>query len=253
MRILSITIFTAAALLLSGCAGNDSVSKFWNGVDTTVTEDNYSQAQDRFADFAELTVAVPAKQASAALDKLLDKLTSDEVSYYVYSEWLVAAYHSLLSPCRNPELFARCVERFRKDGIMNESEYAPLLELAAKDKLNAAGTELTLPLLKDASGEPATLAFSQETVFAVINLDCATCVSALSALADKPGKHVALCFGHTPAPEIPGWEYFYSDSMDEIFDLDAAPFWFTAGADGIIVTPYTRVPEYNRFATPQNQ
>lgn len=246
-------ILAPVALLLAGCSGHSGASSFWDGIDTTVTEDNYAAAQDRFTDFAELLSSTSLKDASKALDKLLDKLASDEVSYYVYSDWMVSAFHSILSPVRNPELFEICTRRFSKDGILREGEYSPLLELAKKDKLNLAGTECALPPLKDAEGKPFAPLNGEETVFAVINLDCATCVSALNALSELPGRHVALCFGRTPAPAIEGWEYCYSDSMDDYFDLDAAPFWFTAGPDGRISKEYSYAPEYKAsFATPQN-
>lgn len=253
MKTKSLSIIASVALLCAGCSGDSGVSGFWNKVDPTVTEENYGDAQDRFADFAELLSTTSLKDATKALDKLMDKLSSDEVSYLVYSDWMVAAFHSLLSPVRNPELFSKCTSRFSKDGIMNESQYAPLVELAVKDKLNAVGSACTLPLLKNVQGEPFALKPGEETLFAVINLDCATCVAALNALSDKPGRHVALCFGRTPAPEIPGWEYFYSDLMDDCFDLDAAPFWFTADGNGRISIGYSSAPEYkDSFATPQN-
>lgn len=254
MKTKSLSIITSVVLLCAGCTGNNGASGFWNDVDTTVTEENYGEAQDRFADFAELLSTTSLKDATKALDKLMDKLSSDEVSYLVYSDWMVSAFHSILSPVRNPELFDKCARRFSQDGIMNKGQYSPLLELAAKDKLNLSGSECSLPPLKDAEGTPFALNPGEETVFAVINLDCATCVSALNSLSNKPGRHVALCFGRTPAPVIPGWEYFYSDTMDDYFDLDAAPFWFAADGNGRISTEYSYAPEYkDSFATPQNQ
>lgn len=245
---------TALAILVCGCTSGNDISKFWDGKDITVTESNYSEAQDRFAEFAELLAGAPAPKASAALDKLIDKLTADEVSYYVYSEWMVSAFHSLLSPCRNTALFAKCAERFSSDGIMTENEYLPLVHLSGKDMLNHAGRECTLPEIEDAEGNPVTLNPGEETLILVVNLDCATCVSALNALSDKPGRHIALCFGFTPAPIVDGWEYYYPKALDEVFDLDAAPFWFMVGADGRVSSPYAPAPEFTGlFATPEKQ
>lgn len=244
----------AFAVLACSCTSGSNIDRFWDGKDITVTESNYSEAQDRFADFAELLVQAPPAKASAALDKLLDKLSSDEVSYYVYSEWMVSAFHSLLSPCRNSALFAKCAERFSSDGIMTESEYLPLVHLSGKDMLNHAGGECTLPELADADGNPVSLNPGEETLILVVNLDCATCVSALNALSDKPGRHIALCFGFTPAPVVDGWEYYYPEALDEVFDLDAAPFWFMVGADGRVSIPYASAPEFSGiFATPDKQ
>ena len=136
---------------------------------------------------------------------------------------------------------------------MAECDYSPLVELSDKDMLNHEGAEVSLPELLDSDGQPLPSAEGEEALYAVINLDCATCVSALRALADKPGRHIAICFGHTPAPLIEGWEYAYPRDIDNYFDLDAAPFWFTVSADGHVTTPYSMVPETNVFATPDNQ
>lgn len=245
---------TALALIACSCTSGSKLAGFWNGHDITVTESNYSEVQDRFAAFAELLVQAQPADASAALDEFINKLTADDVSYYVFSEWMVSAFHSLLSPCRNASLFSKCVERFSTDGIMSENEYVPLLDLSAKDMLNHKGRECTLPELLDENGSPVTLNPGEETLFLVVNLDCATCVSALNALSDKPGRHIALCFGNTPAPAAEGWEYCYPKDIDEYFDLDAAPFWFMAGPDGRVSVPYSPAPEYKGlFATPDKQ
>ena len=240
----------AALIILSGCSGRSGIVHFWDGLDTTVTSENYSESEDRFAGFAELTLDAPSRQASAALDRLLDKLSSDEVSYLVYSEWMVSAFHSILSPVRNPQLFAKAVERFASDGIVSRGELEPLQELAAKDRINLPGSSCKLPELVDADGQSAPWSPGDGTVFAVVNLDCATCVSALYALREEPGAHIALCYGITPAPVIPGWEYRYSSALDEIFDLDAAPFWFTVDASGKVLTPYSPIP-HREFAIPE--
>lgn len=241
---------TLLALFSMGCTTPSGIDGFWDELDVSVTAENYNDAEDRFAGFAELTADAPYQESAAALDKLLDKLTSDEVSYIIYSEWMVAAFHSILSPARNPGLFARAVDRFGADGIISQDELRPLRELADKDRINLPGEACTLPELTDAEGRPVPWSPGSETVFAVVNLDCATCVGALNALRDQPGRHIALCFGYTPAPSIPGWEYCFSPAMDRIFDLEAAPFWFSAGADGKIATPYSPIP-HQEFATPE--
>lgn len=245
-------IFALAAFTLLIAACNRSVSKFWDKVDITVTETNYAASQDRFAEFCELAAKAPQEEAEAGLDALLEKLKADEVSYYVYTEWIVSAFHSILSPCHNPQLFAKAVERFAADGVMNADEVAPLAELAAKDMLNTEGSSCTMPDLFDAEGNPAPWEPGKETLFLVVNLDCATCVAALRALESEPGEHIALCFGHTPAPSVPGWEYRYSPELGNVFDLEAAPFWFTVGADGRIAKPISLTPDLNSFATPDN-
>ena len=219
-----------------------------------VEVDDYSQSCDTFVRFAELTVKAPQAQAEKAIDALMDKLVaSDEVNYYIYAEWMTAAYHSILSPCRNPGLFAKFTSRLQTDGIMSQDDYAPLVELSAKDMLNLPGSSCVIPELQDASGTPAPWAPGQETLFLVLNLDCATCVAALRALSNEPGEHIALCYGNTPPPAVTGWQYRYSAGLDKVFDLEAAPFWFTVNASGKVVKAIAPAPDVNSFATPDNQ
>ncbi|MBO4475586.1 MAG: hypothetical protein J5737_02515 [Bacteroidales bacterium] len=238
------------ALIVSCCTSTSGVAGYWQKHDVTVTESNYREAEDCFAEFAELAATAPLEEGLAALDTLFNHLLADGVSYYVYSEWMVSAFHSILSPCRNPVLFAKAVERLSSDGIMSRGEVAPLMELAAKDMLNAPGSPCTLPELTDADGSPAPWSPGSETVFVLVNLDCATCVGALNALGGEPGEHVALCYGRTPAPEISGWEYRYSNRLGEIFDLEAAPFWFSVDAAGKVRTAYSPIP-HKEFAIPE--
>ena len=248
MRATAFCALAALTILLAGCGNN--VRNYWDKVDVTVTESNFASSEDRFARFAELLVKAPEKDAVAGLDALFEKLKADEVSYYVYSEWLVMSFHSLLSPCRNPVLMEHVANRFASDGIMSADECAPILELAAKDKLNLKGDDCILPPFHGSDHMPVFWEPGKETVFLVTNLDCATCVGALRSLADESGEHIALCFGHTPPPSLPGWNYCYSPVLDDVFDLDSAPFWFKVGADGKVTVPYSTVPENNSFASP---
>lgn len=253
MRASAICVLAGLTLLLAACKDTGNVRNFWNDTDINVTESNFAAMEDQFAQFAELLVKAPKEEAEAALDALMDKLKENEVSYYVFSDWFTMAFHSLLSPCRNPGLYAKCADRLKTDGILNESEYALFVDLADKDAFNAPGSPCRIPDITDETGAPVSVIPGVETLFLVLNLDCATCVAALRALSEKPGRHVALCFGHTPAPDIPGWEYYQPKDMDKFFDLDAAPFWFTVDEDGVVNTPYSLVPEYQGFATPDNQ
>ena len=249
MRASVIGILAGLTVLLTACTNTGNVRNYWKNADVTVTESNFDSAEDHFASFAEKLVKAPLKDIGPAVDELMEKLKSDEVSYYVYSEWIVMAFHSLLSPCRDPGIFNRFIEHFKTDGIMSEGEFSPLAELADKDLLNAVGTLCTIPKLS----EEKLWKPGEETLFLILNLDCATCVAALRALSEEPGRHIALCFGNTPVPTLSGWEYYHPDGLDEYFDLDAAPFWFTVDADGKVKTSYTLVPEYHNFATPDNQ
>ncbi|MBQ2228793.1 MAG: hypothetical protein II424_00100 [Bacteroidales bacterium] len=87
----------------------------------------------------------------------------------------------------------------------------------------------------------------------MLNLDCRTCLQSLAAMAEEhpEAEHIALCFGWGPTPEVPGWTYLKPDGINDIFELDAAPFWFFTDADGTVQIPYSAEGEAPQFATPQ--
>lgn len=244
MKRLAPYLFAALALLLTGCRAGNSVLNYWDGEDIVVTESGYQAAEDRFARYAELLVAAPKDEADEALEGFLERIKEDEVSYYVYAEWLEAAFHSCLSPCRNPRLFGISVKHLTQDGILSKEELARLSRLAVLDNYNLPGQACTLPQGVQAEG-PA--------LYLVLNLDCRSCREALTALAGEhpEAEHIALCFGYSPIPDIPGWEYIKPESLEEIFELDAAPFWFLTAADGTVATPYCAEFEAPHYAKAQ--
>ena len=235
--------YIALVLLLAACNAGGGLRDYWkDGI--RVSEDNYTQAEDRFASFAELLVAAPPAEASNALDDLLERMKEDEVSYYIYSDWIESAFHNYFSPCRNPDIFGKAVERFAGDGILSAETVERLQALAAQDQFNRPGSKCTLPQGVQASGA---------TLWLVLNLDCRTCLQSLAAMAGEhpEAEHIALCFGWGPVPEASGWTYLKPEGMGDIFELEAAPFWFLTDADGTVQIPYSAEGEAPQFATPQ--
>lgn len=244
MRRQSAYLIALLAILFTGCTGGNGIATFWDNVDVTVTEDNYDSTQDRFAQFAELLVKAPLPEAADALEPLFCKLRGNEVDYIIYSQWMEYAFHNYFSPCRNPEIFGAVVKHISDDGILSEDEVERLQNISAQDRFNNPGEPCTLPRGIEPAGN---------TLYLVLNLDCRTCRQALASLAGAhpEAAHVALCFGWSPAPDVPGWEYLKPEGMNEVFELDAAPFWFLTAADGTVEIPYSMEFEPQTFATPE--
>jgi len=234
--------------LLTGCRSS-GVRGFWDDVDICVTSSNFDEAQDRFADFAELAVAAPTEEACAELDALLDKLRADEVSYYVYEEWMEGAFYNFLSPCRNVSLFNHALDRLLADGIMRD-QMDRLLNLKYYNSINLKGQKCTIPPLHDVTGAKVEVPAGQATTILVVDASCRTCAAALSTLVSTEGRHVAICFGRLDPPQVPGWEYCFSSDVYDTFDTEAAPFYFTVDASGVVTTPYSPIPQ-PEFSTPQ--
>ena len=217
-------------VLLVGCQGQD-VSHFW---DThSIDYSDILAAEDQFAIFAEKAVAAPEADALTAMDGLFDHLLRDTVGYYIYSDWMDAAFYNLLSPCRNAPLYSKAVERMVTDGILNASEYGPFLQRRDWIQYNLAGGKATVPGLSD---------FDVRTLVLVLDKSCPSCREALERMAADPqwdgAAKVAVCLGFGPNPTVPGWEYLSPENAMTVFDIHLTPVYFVVSADGTVEIPY---------------
>ena len=238
--------YVAAALLAltSGCTRSGGLASYWDSAQIPVTQSGYAPEADRFATFAELAVQAPEEEWQASLDRLFSLLGSDEVSFYIYEEWIESAFYNVLSPCRSARIFDYAASRILSDGTLTDRLDA-LAALRRYNSLNLPGSPLTLPPLQGSPDIPG----GQACTILVVDPSCRTCTASLSTLAGGAGRHIAVCVGPSPAPDVPGWEYYRSPSAASVFDTQAAPFWFATDSLGIVTVPYSPVPEPS-FAKP---
>lgn len=235
--------YAAAALLLAvltvSCK-TPSVKGFWDRHTPEIS--NISAAEDEFAEFAELAVAAPEQDAKEEIDHLFDLLKADEVAYYVYTEWVVRAFYSSASPCRNCPLFVYSMTRILGDGIVDGYDAELYSRFVTACQTNHVGDKLVLPSLSDRVGNSISIDLGQPIIFLVIDLSCPSCLKALEKLAGEhpEARHIALCSGYGGFPKVEGWEYFRVHETEGVYDVSAAPFYFIANADGIIEETYTR-------------
>lgn len=232
-----------AAALLVVCAVScktPSVKGFWDRHTPDIT--NIQQAEDEFAQFAELAVAAPAQDAQKEIDHLLNLLKADEVAYYVYTEWVVRAFYSSASPCRNCDLFVYSMERILQDGIIEGYDAEVYQRFITACKTNRVGDRVTLPVLRDARGETVDLEPGKPTLYMVVDLSCPSCLKALEKYAGEypEALHLALCSGPGRFPEVEGWTFYRAVDTESVYDVSAAPFYFLVNSDDIIEIPYTR-------------
>lgn len=221
-------IFLLLAFL--SCAPQ-GIRAFWK--EHSIDYSDIDAAEDQFAQFAELAVVAPEADALAALDALYDKLKKDTVAYYIYSDWMVPAFYSLLSPCRNVALFSRAVERIVADGIMVHSMCEPFMERQNWMQYNQVGAPATVPGLSS---------FGQRTLVLVLDLSCPTCRQALEKLGTDPQwadvRRVAVGCGYGPHPTVPGWEYLFPENASVVFDPRLTPVFFVVSPDGTVESSY---------------
>lgn len=227
MKILPAVIICLA--LLAGCRTN-SVRNYWDS--HSIDYSDIEKAEDQFASFAEMAVASPFEDASAAMDGLFDLMKKDEVAYYIYSSWMDGAFYSILSPCRSAALYSKAVERIVSDGVLSGSECEPFLQKREWIQYNQAGKKAVVPGLN----------ISERTLVLVLDQGWPSCREALSALASKTEladvRHVALCCGYGPSPTVPGWEYITPEDAYSVFDPSMTPVHFIVAADGTVESSY---------------
>ena len=224
------TVIILCLALLAGCQAS-GIRGYWDNV--PLLENDIEASQDRFAQFAELAVDAPEEDALAAMDLLFDRLVQDTVAYYIYSEWLQSAFYSPLSPCRNPLLYDKAVERIVADGILNTDECEPFLRTREWLQYNREGEKATVPGLSQTD---------TRTLVLVLDMSCPSCRQALETLAQDPQwngcKKVAVCMGYGPRPSVPGWEYLSPENASAVFDIHMTPVYFVLAADGTVERGY---------------
>lgn len=216
--------------LLAGCQRAD-VKSFWKT--HQINQKDIQQEEDQFASFAQLAAHSPEKDALDALDGLFDLLREDEVMYYVYTDWMDAAFYSLLSPCRNAALYSKAVDRMVVDGIVTGSDIDTRLQRKDWINYNIKGARAIVP----------GAVIGERAIVLVLDQGCPSCKEALSKLsADwKDVRRIAICCGNGPLPVQRGWEYLTDNQSGAVFDPQMTPIYFVVAADGTVETPYTLV------------
>lgn len=218
-------------LSLSGCKDGD-ILNYWerNGIEYG----DIKAAQKRFTAFAVQAAAAPVQDAEAAIDGLFDMLQTDTVAYYIYSEWMTVTFYSPFSDCRSPALFAKVAQRLRSDGIYSEYDCFPLSLKSEWMSFNLPGERATVP---------SVTLDGRRTLVLVLDQGCPSCRAHLGELVSRPEwkdvRRVALCIGSGPAPEVPGWEYFFPQEPSAFFDPEQTPLYYVVSSDSLVEIPYT--------------
>lgn len=148
----------AAALLLCACTTQSPVG-YWDDYDfsTQKSLQPIDQVEQRFGDWIAILEKTDTATASACIRDFLDAAKADTVSYYVFSDFFMAALYPLESPYRNVELLrvylrkaiaddiALSYLRFDEEAVLRKS-YLNLKGSIAEDGglLMADGSEATV-------------------------------------------------------------------------------------------------------------
>ena len=233
-------IIAALAAIISGCRDNSGVRGYWST--RTLDLENVAAAEAQFADFAELAVKAPERDAFVALDRLLKKASKDEVTYLVYTDWIVSGFYSIASPCHSCSIFLQASDKILSQGIVSNYEADEIKRSREFCLHNRVGDKTELPELLN--GDVHSISMDRRTVFLVIDQDCPSCFGAIRQFSSPEWAgtaRVALCYGHGPLPEADGWEFFRIPENQTLIDVRQAPFFFVSAPDGTIEITYTPV------------
>lgn len=232
--------FAALAAIISGCRDNSGVRGYWST--RTLDLENVAAAEAQFADFAELAVKAPERDAFVALDRLLKKASKDEVTYLVYTDWIVRGFYSIASPCHSCSIFLHASDKILSQGIVSNYEADEIKRSREFCLHNRVGDKTELPDLMN--GDVHVIPIDRRTVFLVIDQDCPTCFESIQKFSSPEWEYasrIALCYGHGRLPSVDGWNFFHIPQDQSLFDIRQAPFFFVSAPDGTIEITYTPV------------
>ena len=244
MKRFAVAILIASASIISGCRNNSGVRGYWSS--RTLDVDNYKTAEEEFADFVELASAAPQADAFAAVDMLLKKARKDDVTYIIYADLIMRGFSSIGSPCRSCPIFLHAADNILSHGIPSgdmATRYQKRKELCLH---NNVGDIAEIPKL---AGNK-TLELTRRTLVLVVDQDCSTCRQSMERFSsDKwdDAALVALCYGHGPLPEQPGWECYQMSRSQALLDTAEAPLFYVISPDGKVEISYTSVYDENRL------
>ena len=239
-----ILALAATAAIISGCRDNTGVRGYWSSRDLNI--DNYKAAEEEFADFVELAYAAPEKDAFAAVDMLLKKARKDDVTYLIYADLILRGFSSIGSPCRSCPIFIHAADNVLSHNIPSGDmtmRYQKRRELCLH---NRVGDVAEIPELADS----AKLDFGRRTLILIVDQDCSTCRQSMNRFSTEKWNGtalVALCYGHGPLPEQPGWECHLMSRKQTLLDTREAPMFYVISPDGKVEISYTSVYNEDRI------
>ena len=188
----------AAALLLCACTTQSPVG-YWDDYDfsTQKSLQPIDQVEQRFGDWIALLEKTDTATAAACIREFLDAAKADTVSYYVFSDFFMAALYPLESPYRNAELLRVYLRKAIADSIALSYLRFDEEDMLRKSYLNQPGGRVEDGGMLLADGSEATvLGLAGEAgrtlMLLVGQAGCRSCLERMKELEDGAGKNTQL-------------------------------------------------------------
>ena len=188
----------AAALLLCACTTQSPVG-YWDDYDfsTQKSLQPIDQVEQRFGDWIALLEKTDTATAAACIREFLDAAKADTVSYYVFSDFFMAALYPLESPYRNAELLRVYLRKAIADSIALSYLRFDEEDMLRKSYLNQPGGRVEDGGMLLADGSEATvLGLAGEAgrtlMLLVGQAGCRSCLERMKELEAGAGKNTQL-------------------------------------------------------------
>ena len=191
-------VLAAIALLLTACAPKSPIG-FWDDYDFSSQKglESLEKAQQRFGDWLTLLEKTDTATAAACLRDFLDAAKADTVSYYVYSDFFMAALYPLDSPYRNVDLLRTYLRKAIADSIALDYLRFDEEAVLRKSYLNLKGSIAEDGGLLLADGSAATVlglaGEADRTLLLLVGqAGCSSCLEKMKHLEAGAGSKTQL-------------------------------------------------------------
>ena len=188
----------AAALLLCACTTPSPVG-YWDDYDFSSQKSlqPIDKVEQRFGDWIAILEKNDTATAAACIREFLDAAKADTVSYYVFSDFFMAALYPLESPYRNAELLRVYLRKAIADSIALSYLRFDEEDMLRKSYLNQPGGRVEDGGMLLADGSEATvLGLAGEAgrtlMLLVGQAGCRSCLERMKELEAGAGKNTQL-------------------------------------------------------------
>ena len=188
----------AAAMLLCACTARSPLG-YWDGYDFSSQKglEPIEEAQKRFGDWMKLLEKTDTATAASCIREFLDAAKADTVSYYVYSDFFMAALYPLDSPYRNVDLLRVYLRKAIADSIALDYLRFDEEAVLRKSYLNLKGSIAEDGGLLLADGSAATVlglaGQADRTLLLLVGqAGCSSCLERMKELEAGAGRNTQL-------------------------------------------------------------
>lgn len=225
--------------------------------------EDFTAAEERFITWTELLQEADSVACRQAVEEFEELMVTDQVCYYIWSEWAQLYLYGVWSPTRNTTAYGMLLERVMADERLADLDKESLPRLMGILGHNQVGDQAQNFPFYDSEERAGELTdyLGRRVLLMIIDTTCPSCLdimqevescgAIMSAVADGQMELVVISLGVTPEALLPllmekrdtPWQIFCSGRSTleaAYYDTAAAPFMLLLGPDGRVEAEMTR-------------